>query len=439
MLYKKVDAASPNSITAALDLFSTPPTNCAVSNSMYREYYTLNPITSRPFLFKIHPLTSMIDLSKIYVITELRIREIDTDGSLVDIAPDEVVSTIQMPGATFIKDLRVLINQKEIYNSNQLYSYKVYLDTELSFPTSVKDAYLSSAGYFEDDKNQNVVSGKGFIARKNMFAKSKTTQFIHKLDADIFNTDLFLITNTEMDIEITPQSNNFITMQREPAKVTPPAPPEPLKKFMYEIVNIKLMVKTIDLMDGLSLEIANKLDTEPARYPVRKTSLKQTFISAGRTDFVANIFTEEVPRRVIIGLVSNANFNGDIYTSPFKFEHFKVREIELMANGRVYPQQPYNLDYTNNLYVKAYHDFQEHLGFANTTESNGIDYSRYRSGWCFYVFNMTNAQEESPGFELVKDGSTVITIRFDSPVPAGGIQIIAYAESDGYLKILFYY
>ena len=429
MLYKKVDAASPNSITAALDLFSTPPTNCAVSNSMYREYYTLNPISSKPFLFKIHPLTSMIDLSKIFVITEMRIREIDTDGSLIDIAADEVVSTIQMPGATFIKDLRVLINQKEIYSSNQLYSFKSYMDAELSFPNSVKDSYLSSSGYFEDDKNQNHVSGKGYIARKNMFAKSKTAQFIHKLNADIFNTDLFLITNTEIDIEISPQSNNFMTIQRELAKVTPP---EVLKKFSLEIVNIKLMVKTIDLMDGLSLEVASKLDTEPARYPVRKTSLKQMFISAGRTDFVANLFTEEVPRRVIIGLVSNANFNGDIHTTPFKFEHFKVRDIELMANGRVYPQQPYNLDYPNNLYVKAYHDFQEHLGFANTTESNGIDYSRYRNGWCFYVFNMTNAQEESPGFELVKDGATVVTIRFDSPVPAGGVQIIAYAESDGY-------
>jgi hypothetical protein len=57
MLYKKVDAASPNSVSAALgkviyfyslvcvlDLFSTPPTNCAVSNSMWRIYNTLNPI-----------------------------------------------------------------------------------------------------------------------------------------------------------------------------------------------------------------------------------------------------------------------------------------------------------------------------------------------------------------------------------------------------------
>lgn len=69
---------------------------------MWRIYNTLNPINSKPWLFKIHPLTSMIDLSKLYVITEMRIREVETDGTIIDIH-NEVVAPIQMPGATFIK------------------------------------------------------------------------------------------------------------------------------------------------------------------------------------------------------------------------------------------------------------------------------------------------------------------------------------------------
>jgi hypothetical protein len=44
----------------------------------------------------------MIDLSKLYVITEMRIREVETDGTIIDIH-NEVVAPIQMPGATFIK------------------------------------------------------------------------------------------------------------------------------------------------------------------------------------------------------------------------------------------------------------------------------------------------------------------------------------------------
>lgn len=56
MLYKKVDKESPEAVTAGLDLFVVPPTNCAIAQSQYREYLTLNPITSPPFSFKIHPI-----------------------------------------------------------------------------------------------------------------------------------------------------------------------------------------------------------------------------------------------------------------------------------------------------------------------------------------------------------------------------------------------
>jgi hypothetical protein len=196
------------------------------------------------------------------------------------------------------------------------------------------------------------------------------------------------------------------------------------KKFTLEIVNITLLVKTLDLMDGLSLEIAKKLDSEPARYPIRKTFIKQLFISEGRTDFTASIFSEEVPRRIILGFVRNSNFVGGKYTTPFYFEHFNIRDIELIANGRIYPQQPYNLDFTNKNYIRAYHDFQEYLGFAGTSESNGIPYKKFTKGFCFFVFMLTNAQEDSPGFELIKDGTTAINIRFGSAVPSGGIQLV---------------
>lgn len=196
------------------------------------------------------------------------------------------------------------------------------------------------------------------------------------------------------------------------------------KNFTLEIVNITLLVKTVDLMDGLSLEIAKKLDTEPARYPIRKTFIKQAFISEGRTDYTASLFTEEVPRRVIIGFVRNSYFVGEKYHTPLYFEHFNIRDIELIANGRIFPQQPYNLDFTNKNYIRAYHDFQEYLGFAGTSESNGIPYKKFAKGFCFFVFMLTNGQEDSPGFELIKDGTTAVSIRFGSAVPAGGIQLV---------------
>ncbi|KAL3084407.1 hypothetical protein niasHS_008562 [Heterodera schachtii] len=364
----------------------------------------------------IHPITSYVDLSKVFVCTEFKLKKVADDGVVVDVPANAAVGLIQMPGATFIRNLKVHINQREVYDSNQLYSYKVFLDTELSYPVAAKEAYFGVAGYFRDS-DPTKVNDK----RKKAVEESKSFQTISKLSADIFNQDLYMISNVEIDIELALQSDDFMTHQEAANR----------DKYTLEVVDCRLIVKTVDLMDGLSLDIAKKLDLEPARYGIRKTLMKSLFITGGRYDFSANLFTEEVPRRVIIGLVPNQNYIGHNQKNPFYFNHHNVRDIELTASGRTYPQFPYNLDYKNNRYARAYHDTQEHLGMACTTESNGISYSMFKTAYCLYVFQMTNSQEDSPGFELIKEGCTAVNIRFAEAVPNEGVTLIAYADMSG--------
>jgi hypothetical protein len=110
MLYKKIDSSSVNTISSALNFFETPPTNVSIANSAYRCYLTLNPISSFPFNFKIHPITSFIDLSKCYLQTEFKLRKKDADGTVVNLIATDDVSTIQMIGATWIKNLKIVVN-----------------------------------------------------------------------------------------------------------------------------------------------------------------------------------------------------------------------------------------------------------------------------------------------------------------------------------------
>lgn len=97
--------------------------------------------------------------------------------------------------------------------------------------------------------------------------------------------------NVEVDFEIIPQSSDFMIIQQKIAGANAAQ-----KKFKFEIMDVRLLVKTIDVMDGLSLSIARKLDTEPARYGIRKTLMKSLFITQGTTNFSANLFTEEYER-----------------------------------------------------------------------------------------------------------------------------------------------
>jgi hypothetical protein len=56
----------------------------------------------------LHPISSYLDLSKIYVYAQLCIKEVKNDGTLKDLDAAEVVAPINYIGATFIKNVKVI-------------------------------------------------------------------------------------------------------------------------------------------------------------------------------------------------------------------------------------------------------------------------------------------------------------------------------------------
>nr|CAD2169966.1 unnamed protein product [Meloidogyne enterolobii] len=184
--------------------------------------------------------------------------------------------------------MRITINGREIFNSNSLYAYKTYLSHEFSYPSTAKNSHLNSAGYYGNNE-LTLEAGSGFATRKALFTSSRTAQFLSKIDADLFNQPLYLVNHCEVDIEIIPNDTNFVLIGQRGTR------------YHFEILNCKLYVKKVDLMDGLGLDIARKLETNPARYAIRKTMMKSLFISPGRYEFNANLFMDQIPRRITLG------------------------------------------------------------------------------------------------------------------------------------------
>jgi hypothetical protein len=425
MTYHKIDNDSINSITNALDFFQIPPTNVSVSSAKVSEILTSNPLTDTPYHFKIHSSQNYIDLSKCYLLTEFRIRK-KIGGVWTNLPANEKVAPIQLIGNTFINNMRISINGREIFNSNSLMAYKSYFSHELSYSMEAKNSHLNAAGY-HGDNGDTLEGGAGFDLRTKLFEKSRTIQFISKIDADLFCQPLYLISHCEIDIEILPNHTKFLVIAPDAVDTD---------EYEFEVMNCKLYVKKVDLMDGLSLDIARKLEMKPARYAVRKSMMKSLFISQGRFEFNANLFMDQIPRRIILGLVSNEDYLGHIKKSPFNFQPFDVREISIIANGRTYPQVPYDLDYNKGKFSRPFNDMNEAIGFTNTNNGNGITRVQFGKTHCIYVFNMTNSGEDQGGlFDLIKNGTTAVNIKFASPVPDGGLMLIVMGEADSLIML----
>jgi len=430
-IHHKIDRDSSNAITNALSFFETPNTNVSVSSSSVIELLTLNPVNITPYHFKIHASTNYIDLAKCYVFTELKIRKENNDGILINLDATDNVACCQMIGHTIWKNCRISINGTQVFEGNSLMAYKSIFDYELTYPQGVKNSYLSAAGYYDD--GDIALKGVGFESRKILFAPSadgtqNSAQFIAKLDVDICNQPRYMVNQCEVDIELLPNDSNFLIV----------APNNINTKYHLEVLACKLFVKKIELMDSLAFDISKKLEVKPARYPMRKTSLKSLFISENRTEFNANLWADQVTRRVVIGMVKNADFVGSQRTNPFNFQHFDLRDISITAGGITFPAAPYSLDFPKGKFCRIFHDMHEAIGYAGTLESNGISMERFSNGgFCILVFNLTNSQEDNgpETFDLIKNGTTSVKLTFNRPIPAGGIVLIAMGEVDSLLML----
>jgi hypothetical protein len=420
MAYHKIDAESVNSITSALDFFTVPPTNVSISAAKTFEILTSNPLSDRPFHFKIFSSDNYIDLSKCYLLTEWRMRKKGPAGTPVDLVDTDNVATIQLFGNTFIKNVRMSIGGREVYNSNSLQAYKSYMTHELSYSPTAKKSHLNAAGYHYCDKGALLEDDDGYKGRKALFNKSRVAQFMAKLDLDICNQSLLLINHCEVDVEITPCDGPFMLMAPGWDKQT---------EYQMDLLAMKLYVKKVSLTDGLALDIARKLETKPARYALRRTMMKSVFVPEGHYQFNANLFLDQIPRRVVLGLVSNGDFIGDITRSPFNFQAFDVREISITANGRSHPQAPYQLG--PGKLTRPFNDMNDAIGFSGSLEGNGITLKQYGKTHCFYVFNLTNSGDDQAGmFDLIQMGSTAVEIKFNKATPASGLMLIVMAEAD---------
>ncbi|KAH7715379.1 Protein F19G12.2 [Aphelenchoides avenae] len=427
---KKIDARSGCALTNALNIFAVPPTNVAISRSYFREILPLNTISESPYHFRIFSDNLWTDLSRTYVHLELSLEKQKPDGSWAAAESADKVAPIQTIGQTFIEQLRVSVSNTELYDSGPLYAYRNYITTELSYPLSTKETFLASAGYHYEH-TQDAADDEGFKKRAALFTGGKTVQLLSRLDFDMGNQELLLLNNTDVMFSLYRAQDRFLVTCLKQGDTT---------AFRLKLHSIKLYCKMVEVQPSLNLTIYANLEKQAAKYALRKTEVKSCFLTEGRTEFDRNLFNSVIPRRLTMALVSSKAFNGHFAFSPFNFKPFGIRDIAVNAGGMNYPSVAYqNLDFDKGACMRPFVDLYEALGLANSDRNNGLTLDRFRNGWCFFVVPLTSSLDDNCGLELVRNGSTNVRITFnsDSPVPAGGLELIVLAEFDQLVTVDF--
>jgi hypothetical protein len=206
-------------------------------------------------------------------------------------------------------------------------------------------------------------------------------------------------------------------------------------KYRIRVLAMRLYVVTVDVVQGLQNAIARHLESQPAKYAVRKIEVRNFYLGPGRQDLIHNIFQSTVPRRIIACFVNRAAYIGDVKLSPFYFDHANVRSISIEAGGNVWPAVPYEFNFQENKFIRGYVDMYQHLGLIGQSHSINLSMPKYQQGWTFYTFNLTSTLKDTSAFELIRNSTTVIKVLLNAPVEDPGYELIVFAEFDQIISV----
>lgn len=409
-----------------LDLFALPSTQTSIESGQWVHYKPISSLSDDgPIEFQVPGSgDDYIDLS--HTLIQINAKILNQDGS--KLKADTVVAPVNNWLHSLFSQLDVYLNQKLISPPNNTYAYRAYMENLLNYGPAAKETHLTCGLWYEDTpQHMDVVdaNNKGFNKRKDFVKESTEVDMIGHLHGDIFNQEKFLINGVEMRIKLVRSKESFNLICHQD------------KKIKVQIMDASLIIRRARINPSVLLAHQKVLASTTAKYPITRAEVKVLTLPTGiQGKTLDNIFLGQVPKRCIIGFVSNAAFNGNLAMNPFNFQHFNMNSFSLFVDGHEIPSRTLQPSFNSGLIASTYHTLFSGTGIHFHNEGNAISRSDYGGGHCLLCFDLTPdlSASSTSHWNLVRHGSVRIEVRFDSALTTT-INCIVYAEFDNVIEI----
>ena len=414
-----------------LDLFSVPPTQTSIESGMYVEYHPISSLTSgAPIEFDVSSSgDDYMDLTN--SLLHVRVKITKTDGS--NIAVNETVGPINNFLHSLFSQVDVTLNGTLITSSTNTYAYRAYLESLLSYGPAAKQSQLTAALFYKDEAgkldkpNPRAADAAdrnlGLVTRAAFSAESKEIDMIGRIHSDIFFQERHMLNEVNLRMKLT-RSKDALCLMAAGAD-----------NYNVVIVAASLLIRKVKISPSVYLAHAKALENGTAKYPIRRVICKTFTVPAGYLD-ISNekLFTGQLPVRLVLGCVDNRAFNGDFARNPFNFQTFSLTQLAVYLDGQLHGIKPLQLDYGSGQYVTAFTSLFSGTDKDNRDEGNDINRSDFANGYAFYAFDLTPDQSEADHFNLSRQGTVRIDMKFGVAL-ANTITVLAYAEFENIIEI----
>lgn len=444
-----------------LELFQVPPTNVAIEESKWMEYYPISSTLesdTAPIEFDIQGQgDEYVDLSQTYLQVICKFTKADGSNLTGDNSDSTPVNNILH---SLFTEIDVTLNGKIISPGTDTYPYKAYLEKLLSYrpetlATQMKACSLwekDTAGHMDDCKNGDPTQVKsefdvdddkvtvresdlvmnlpeggknvGLRNRHSAVSNGEKITLIDRLYLDLFQQDRFIPNGVDLRLRFNRAKSDFYMMTAAGST------------GKIKILSMLLWVRKVRPTPTVLNAINERLNLETAKYPLRRVDVKTFTIPNGTQSKISDhLFQGQMPKRIVLGLVGNDAYNGTADKNPFNFKHAKVKKLEVSINGETISTRPFEPDFTNDLYLRSYLSLYQGLGKFGADWAPDVNFEEYKDGYTLWCIDFTKDQAaQLDKFHLIETGNLRIEIQFAANTTET-LNCLVYAEFDNLLEI----
>ena len=355
-----------------------------------------------------------IDLQKTKLYMKVRI--LKKDGT--SITDQDSVGFVNLPHASLFKQCEIQMQHVNVETLNG-YAYIGLLNTYLESTDSELRSKRQSELYFQDDGSHmdatttNTGNG-GLMQRATLTENGRIAEMEGPIHAGLFQQKRLLINGVSINIKFYPSPDTFALMSSDP-------------NYVVDIIDIKLKVCNVAVNSDVIVAHAETLKNIPAIMPFTEKNIKSYSIPSGVMSWNGeNIYTGDIPQKVVVALTSAEGFSGSFQKNPFNFDHMDVSSIGFYVDGVSLPRPPLKTNYRAGQYVEAYHNM------ISQTEGICITREEFPKGFSLYVFQIESASKTI--MSKSKKGHTRLNIEFAEPLPSA-TNVIVYSYFNKILEI----
>jgi hypothetical protein len=325
------------------------------------------------------------------------------------------------------------------------YAIRAYITALFSYGVDATKSHQScslfekdTAGHMDDvpgATNQNA----GLKERTEYLSEGKIAYFRVKLDCEALNTEKLL--HTMVSVRVTLHRANpaqcLMAGKQTVAAENGNAERQVDPDFKIDIINPVLWVTKVKLLPSVLSGQNKAIELDDAKYKVTRVVVRNTTIAKGVTSHSwDNVFSGQMPKRIIFGFVRNEAFTGNYSLNPLNFQHCNVVQICVYINGKSYPSTPFQPNYASGDYIRVYGGIFDAMGIRYGNRGIDIHRKDFPNGYCLYAVDLTSNRgaSDSSHINLIKQGSLRIDVQFGVNL-AYVMSCIAYAEFDNLIKV----